>query len=107
VADPSLADASSDERATAIVAAARRLLTTIGVWNAIPSQPILDMVVTDSALEDALRPTFLTFAEEVAPGEPFGHMVENAALVAALAAKAHDEGVALHPVAVRLPFPFG
>ena len=106
VADPSFADAGSDGRATAIVAAARRLLTTIGVWNAIDSQPILDMVVTDSTLDDTVRPTFLTFAGEVEPGEPFGHMVENAALVAALAAKARQEGVALHPAAVRLPLPF-
>jgi 2-octaprenyl-6-methoxyphenol hydroxylase len=101
VADPALAGASGDGRATAIVAAARRLLETIGVWGEVASQPILDMAVTDSRLHDTMRPTFLTFAGEVAPGEPFGHMVENAPLVAALVAKARDEGVALHAVAVR------
>jgi 2-octaprenyl-6-methoxyphenol hydroxylase len=58
------------------------------------------MVVTDSALHDSMRPAFLTFAGEVEPGEPFGHMVENAPLVAALAAKARSEGVELHPLAV-------
>jgi 2-octaprenyl-6-methoxyphenol hydroxylase len=100
VADPALASETGDGRATAIVAAARRLLETIGVWQAIAAQPILDMVVTDSALHDTLRPTFLTFAGEVEPGEPFGHMVENAPLVAALVAKARDAGVALYPVAV-------
>ena len=41
--------------------------------------------------EDAVRPMFLTFAGEVEPGEPFAHMVENAALVAALVAKARAE----------------
>jgi 2-octaprenyl-6-methoxyphenol hydroxylase len=103
VADPMLARRGGDGRATAIVAAARRLLTAVGVWEEIPAQPILDMMVTDSALEDTLRPRFLTFAGDVEPGEPFGHMVENAPLVAALTAKACDEGVALHSVAVNAP----
>jgi 2-octaprenyl-6-methoxyphenol hydroxylase len=100
IADPSLAGSAGDGRATAIVAAARRLLETLGVWQRVDAQPILDMVVTDSALQDALRPTFLTFAGEVEPGEPFGHMVENAPLVAALHARAKDTGVELHPSAV-------
>jgi 2-octaprenyl-6-methoxyphenol hydroxylase len=100
VADPALARAAHDGRATAIVAAARRLLATIGVWDKVPAQPIVDMIVTDSALEDTVRPTFLTFAGEVEPGEPFGHMVENAALISALVAKAREAGVLLYPVAV-------
>ena len=45
------------------------------------------MVVTDSKLTDAVRPVFLTFAGEVEPGEPFAHMIENARLIAALAAE--------------------
>src|SRR6516225_11811813 len=100
VADPALAGAVHDGRATAIVAAARRLLATIGIWDKVPAQPIVDMVITDSALEDTVRPTFLTFAGEVEPGEPFGHMVENAPLLTALLARARDEGVLLYPVAV-------
>ena len=88
VADPTLgASHADDERASAIVAAARRLFETIGVWDRVAdeAQPILDMVVTDSRLNDAMRPTFLTFAGEVEPGEPFAHMVDNRRLVAALA----------------------
>src|SRR3954469_9939222 len=80
VADPALATRPSrDPRATAIVAACRRLFEALGVWADIPAkaQPILDMVVTDSRLEDATRPVFLTFAGNVEPGEPFAHMVEN------------------------------
>jgi 2-octaprenyl-6-methoxyphenol hydroxylase len=100
VADPALAGETGDARATAIVAAARRLFETLGVWQEIAAQPILDMVVTDSTLHDTVRPTFLTFGGDVEPGEPFGHMVENAPLVAALMAKARDAGVVLHPVAV-------
>jgi 2-octaprenyl-6-methoxyphenol hydroxylase len=104
VADPALSAAGSagagDARASAIVAAARRLFETLGVWDKVAAQPILDMVVTDSRLTDAVRPTFLTFDGDVEPGEPFAHMVENGALVAALTAKAAGEGVALRPSAV-------
>jgi 2-octaprenyl-6-methoxyphenol hydroxylase len=103
VADPALgASHAEDERASAIVAAARRLFETIGVWPSVAgeAQPILDMVVTDSRLDDAVRPVFLTFAGEVEPGEPFAHMIENRHLVAALAAKARDVGVSLQTVGV-------
>jgi 2-octaprenyl-6-methoxyphenol hydroxylase len=103
VADPTLGmSRGEDERASAIVAAARRLFATIGVWQAVAAdaQPILDMVVTDSRLADAVRPNFLTFAGEVEPGEPFAHMIENGLLVDALAAKAREVGVTLRPSAV-------
>ncbi len=101
IADPTLTSESGNGRATAIVAAVRRLLETIGVWAKVPSQPIRDMVVTDSRLHDAVRPTFLTFADDVEPGEPFAHMVENRPLFAALAEQARNEGVSFYPVAVR------
>jgi 2-octaprenyl-6-methoxyphenol hydroxylase len=58
------------------------------------------MVVTDSKVDDAMRPTFLTFDGEVSPGEPFAHMIENAPLIAALIEKAKAEGVELRPCAV-------
>lgn len=102
LADPAMDRASGDPRASAIAAAARRLFETIGVWEAIAAgaQPILDMVVTDSKVDNAMRPTFLTFDGEVAPGEPFAHMIENGPMIAALLAKARAEGVGLRPVAV-------
>jgi 2-octaprenyl-6-methoxyphenol hydroxylase len=102
VADPALGREPADARASAIVAAARRLFETIGVWDRVAegAQPILDMVITDSRLQDAVRPTFLTFDGDVAPGEPFGHMIENAPLLAALVEKARAEGIDLLPVGV-------
>ena len=103
VADPALATRPSrDPRATAIVAACRRLFETIGVWGEVAdhAQPILDMVVTDSKLEDATRPVFLTFTGDVAPGEPFAHMVENRHLIDALAKHAEACGVELRATAV-------
>ena len=64
------------------------------------AQPILDMVVTDSKLEDAVRPTFLTFGGEVEEGEPFAHMIENRLLVDALVDKAKALGIDLRATAV-------
>src|SRR5215831_3090738 len=103
VADPALATRPSrDPRATAIVAACRRLFAAIGVWEDIASQtqPILDMVITDSRLHDATRPVFLTFAGHVEPGEPFAHMVENRHLIDALVRRAEEHGVDLRASAV-------
>lgn len=102
VADPMLERASGDARASAIAAAARRLFETVGAWDAIAAdaQPILDMVVTDSKLDDAIRPTFLTFEGEIAPGEAFAHMIENGPLVAALLKRAREAGVDLRPLAI-------
>jgi len=98
VADPAFAvRPSRDQRASAIVAACRRLFETLGVWGEVApnAQPILDMVVTDSRLQDATRPAFLTFSGEVAGGEPFAHMVENRYLIDALTRHAEASGVEL------------
>jgi 2-octaprenyl-6-methoxyphenol hydroxylase len=103
VVDPALAAAQSkDPRASAIAAAARRLFEAIDVWEPVAAnaQPILDMVVTDSKLDDAVRPTFLTFGGEVEEGEPFAHMIENRHLIDALVAKAKELGIELRPGAV-------
>jgi 2-octaprenyl-6-methoxyphenol hydroxylase len=103
VVDPALDRASSDPRASAIVAAARRLFQAIGVWEHVAedAQPILDMAVTDSALNDAVRPILLTFEGEAEEGEPFAHMVENGPLRAALLAAAVAGGVTLRSTAVE------
>src|ERR1041385_7218260 len=103
VAAPAFAaGAKPDLRASAIAAAARRMFEALGVWDAVATdaQPILDMVVTDSKLEHAMRPVFLTFAGEIEEGEPFAHMIENAPLNAALAAKAREQGIELRTIAL-------
>ena len=103
VADPALAmRPSRDPRASAIVAACRRMFDAIGVWEAVAAeaQPILDMVVTDSKVDDAMRPTFLTFAGEVEPGEPFAHMVENRRLIDELVQRTEAAGIDLRATAV-------
>jgi 2-octaprenyl-6-methoxyphenol hydroxylase len=103
VADPALSvRPSRDPRATAIVAACRRLFEAIGVWDQVAgqAQPILDMVVTDSKLEDATRPVFLTFGGEVEPGERFAHMIENRHLIDALVTRATADGIELRATTV-------
>jgi 2-octaprenyl-6-methoxyphenol hydroxylase len=98
VADPALGVLPSrDPRATAIVAACRRLFEAIRVWDQVAAgaQPMLDMVVTDSKLEDATRPVFLSFEGNVEPGEPFAHMVENKYLIDALVQRAEVDGIDL------------
>ena len=58
-----------DDRAFAFSAGSRRLLQALGVWHAImpEAQPIHEMVITDSRLDDPIRPAFLTFGLN---GEP-------------------------------------
>jgi 2-octaprenyl-6-methoxyphenol hydroxylase len=104
VADPALARRPSrDPRASAIVAAGRNLLRALGVWDAVEAeaQPIVEMVVTDSMRDDAMRPVFLTFAGDVEPGEPFAHMVENRLLIDALVARAETAGIELRATPVK------
>ena len=76
-----------DPRASAIIAAASRMLEVLGAWEAIVSeaQPIERMVITDSRTGDPVRPVFLTFDGEAGgEGRPFAHMVPNVAMVGAL-----------------------
>src|ERR1700743_2401952 len=103
VADPALAARPSrDPRATAIVAACRRLFEAIGAWDEVApeAQPILDMVGTAPNPEAPPRRLFLPFAGDVEPGEPFAHMIENRHLIDVLVRRAEAEGIELAPVAV-------
>lgn len=112
VADPSLATRPSrDPRAAAIIAAGQNLFRALGIWDRIApeAQPINDMIVTDSKLDDVMRPVFLTFAGEAArqreadplgTAEPFAHMLENRFVVDALVDAATAQGVELRACAV-------
>ena len=104
LADPALAaPPRADNRAYAVAAGARAMLQTLGIWDAVAdsAQAMTEMIVSDSRTNDAVRPVFLTFDGEVEPGQPFAHMVENAALVSALKAACEREGVDLRAVGVR------
>lgn len=86
-----------DGRASAIAAAASRMLDHLGCWQDIApqAQAITDMIVTDSRTTDPVRPVFLTFDGEIAPGEPFAHMVDNKVLNGALRRRAGELGIDL------------
>ena len=86
-----------DERASAVAAAAERMLDVLGVWAAIApeAEPILKMVITDSRTADPVRPVFLTFEGDGGDGRPFAHMVPNTALVGALRRACEEAGVAI------------
>ncbi|HEY8576750.1 MAG TPA: FAD-dependent monooxygenase [Devosia sp.] len=75
-----------DNRASAIAAGVRRIFEALGVWPsmAAASQPINAMRITDSGQGDISRPLFLSFEGDVAPGEPFAHMVPNSVSAQAL-----------------------
>ncbi len=92
-----------DGRASAVAAAAVRMLGQLGCWHEIApkAQPISDMIVTDSRTADPVRPVFLTFGGEAEAGEPFAYMVANVDLNGSLRRRAADlsidliEGVAV------------
>ncbi|HWK64551.1 MAG TPA: ubiquinone biosynthesis hydroxylase [Rhizobiaceae bacterium] len=84
-----------DGRASAVAAAACRMLERLGCWREIEphAQAITEMIITDSRTSDPVRPVFLTFDGEVSPGEPFAHMVENRVLNGALRRRAAELGI--------------
>ncbi|MND58183.1 2-octaprenyl-3-methyl-6-methoxy-1,4-benzoquinol hydroxylase [compost metagenome] len=86
-----------DERASAIITAASKMLDVLGVWDDIlvHSQPINRMIVTDSRTSDPVRPVFLTFDGEIEEGKPFAHMVPNVEMVRALRGAAERLGIAV------------
>jgi len=86
-----------DGRASAIAAAARRMLQQLGVWDGVAAeaQPIVEMTVTDSRTSDVVRPVFLTFDGALEDGEPFAHMVPNGLLVDALGKAARAAGATI------------
>ncbi len=98
-----------DGRASAIAAAASRMLDRLDVWAELApqAQAITDMVITDSRAADPVRPTFLTFDGEVAPGEPFAHMVANRDLNGALRRRAEKLGIDLIEGMAVLGFDIG
>jgi 2-octaprenyl-6-methoxyphenol hydroxylase len=100
--DPTFVREGRDRRAFAIAAGARRMLEALQVWEPISAhaQPLTAMDITDSALEEPVRPLFLSFDGEIAPGEPFAHMVESGPMTAVLKAASEAAGVGLSAVSV-------
>ncbi|HZY50015.1 MAG TPA: FAD-dependent monooxygenase [Devosia sp.] len=92
----------NDKRAFALSAGVRRVLEALGVWSALSAEatPIRAMKISDSGSGDISRPVFLTFEGDVAPGEPYAHMVPNRVLTAALLEAVKDHADLIAPVEV-------
>lgn len=91
-----------DQRASAISAGVGRIFETLGVWEVVrdAAQPVRSMKITDSGAGDIARPLFLSFDGDVAPGEPFAHMVPNRALAAALLDRLAGRATLVAPVEI-------
>jgi len=95
--EPALTAAAGRNRAYAVAAAGCRLFRALGVWDRLAplAQPISEMIITDSRTDDPVRPRLLAFGGDVAPGEPFAHMLAEADMRAALIDAAAVGGVEL------------
>ena len=88
-----------DVRAYAFSAASRHMLEALGIWRGIApqAQEVRRIEITDSSLDDGLRPVVLTYDNTTQEGEPATHIVPGEAIVSALAVR-----VGNFPAIVRL-----
>jgi 2-octaprenyl-6-methoxyphenol hydroxylase len=91
-----------DNRASAIAAGVRRVFEALGVWPKMlaDSQAVQAMRITDSGAGDIARPNFLTFDGDVAPGEPFAHMVPNRTIAQVLLEALGDKVKVIAPAEI-------
>jgi 2-octaprenyl-6-methoxyphenol hydroxylase len=81
-----------DVRAYAFSAASRHMLEALGAWReaAPDAEPVRRIEITDSSLNDGVRPVILTYDNTTDDGEPATHIVPGEKIVAALAKRAAD-----------------
>ncbi|MGL4238087.1 FAD-dependent monooxygenase [Tabrizicola sp.] len=79
------AEAGFDGRAYALAIASVRLLTVIGVWEALAdkAQPMLEIKASDGRAGEGAAPFFLHFDHAEIEEGPMGHMLEDRFLYAA------------------------
>lgn len=90
--DAEPANKVEDARASALSAATKNLLSVLGLWPelATDAQAIEAIEITDSPLHAGLRTHLLGFDDELKGKEPGAYMVENSALLTALAKAVSD-----------------
>ncbi len=83
-----------DGRAFALSASSRNLLQLLGVWQHVADQarPMRSIDISDSRLEELVRPVLLHMENELEDGEPAAYIVEAHVLRAALAAVYAERG---------------
>lgn len=85
-----------DTRSSALTPPVCRLLARLDLWDALATkaQPITKMIITDSVLQDAVRPIFLNFEDGEREGsDPLAFMIPNGDLLSALYAQARRKGI--------------
>lgn len=75
-----------DVRASAITAGSQRMLSALGVWpDLVPdAQAVARIEITDTSLDNGVRPVLTRYENTLAGGEPATFIVPNAALESAL-----------------------
>ncbi|MFM9941642.1 MAG: FAD-dependent monooxygenase [Hyphomicrobiaceae bacterium] len=83
---------TADPRAFALSAGSVALLTALGVWPALAphAEAVTGIDITDSSLEHAVRPTLLSYDNQISGGRPATFIVEADRLAAALLARVRD-----------------
>jgi 2-octaprenyl-6-methoxyphenol hydroxylase len=85
-----------DVRAFALSAAAKRMLSILGVWDGVAkeAQPVEGIDITDSGLEAGIRPVLLSYENKLEADETASFIVPSVALGRALGeAVSRDRGV--------------
>ncbi len=102
VCDPGLAGARKAGRVSTIAAGPRRFLESLGVWQHLgdAAWPVTAMHISDSQLQDVLRPIYLKLSGEITPGEAFAHVVSEDVLIETLRVACAVAGVALRATSV-------
>jgi 2-octaprenyl-6-methoxyphenol hydroxylase len=81
------------------------MLEVLGVWARLAdaAQPVTEIELTDSSLDAGIRPTLLTYRNEIESGEPGSHIVPNEALTASLeaAVEGHPSVSILRPAIAK------
>jgi len=90
-AAPARAEAGFDGRTYSLAIASKRLLSMIGVWDAVADkvQPILQIKASDGLAGTGPAPFFLTFDHTEIEEGPMGFMLEDRHLYAAFLAAMH------------------
>lgn len=99
--------AAGDQRILALNAGSRHLLEALEIWPLLVEHafPMRSIALTDSALNEEVRPVLLGFSAE--RDAPLAHLVPLGRLRAALQAKCRAVGIEVHAAAFRRATPRG
>lgn len=102
VCDRRKLEVPDDARSLALAAGVTRIYEVLGIWDEMVEAacPISQMKITDSGKDDISRPLFLSFEGDVAPGQPFAHMVPFRQIVATLLKKTKGMVDLIAPVTI-------